>query len=245
MDRSLCRGSGIWRGDGGADASAHRLRVARAFGPGVAPGFLRNVEAPSCRWFRSSSALRRSRAALPSFWRRGPCGVPRSGSARRRPSTGPARTIHSPTSAAPLRRRSARAGCESFRGGLRAPARRPKAPPGIPADRRARPPRRPARPAGRRCGAGRSTPPPTRACRHYRERRTPAPTRRGIVDNGEIRGEMSKRAVQRALPRWRVSACDGAPPHHESPGAPERRHESYGCARALSTHACQNGGGAG
>src|SRR4051812_17809983 len=26
MDRSWCRDSGIWRGDGGADASAHRLQ---------------------------------------------------------------------------------------------------------------------------------------------------------------------------------------------------------------------------
>ena len=48
---------------------------------------------------------------------------------------------------------------------------------------------------------------------------------------------MSEQVVQRALPRWRVSACDGAPPHHESPGAPGRRHETYGRRRAVSTHA--------
>jgi len=39
----------------------------------------------------------------------------------------------------------------------------------------------------------------------------------------------------------RVSACDGAPPHHESPGAPRRRHETYGRARAVSTHAWSAG----
>ena len=105
---------------------------------------------------------------------------------------------------------------------------------------RATPASRRARPAGPRCAGGRSSRRPTRACTHCRARRTPAPTRRGIVDNGEIREEMSKQAVQRTLPRWRVSACDGAPSHHESPGAPRRRPETYGRGRAVSTHALGN-----
>ena len=65
-----------------------------------------------------------------------PCAARRTGSARRRPSIARARTIRSRPSAGPRRRHSARAGCGSFPGGVRAPVRRRTAPRGIPAGRR-------------------------------------------------------------------------------------------------------------
>ena len=86
---------------------------------------------------------------------------------------------------------------------------------GIPARRRQRPALRLARRTGPRCGGGRLSRRPTRACRHCRARRTPTPTRRGIVDSGEIRGR--SRLFRGHSRVARPARANGAPSHHEAP----------------------------
>ena len=113
--RSWCGDSRSGRGDGGADASADRCRVARASSPGAAPGVVRNRAAPWCRsasMLLSSSWITRSSSQL--F-----CELPVAGLAEAAALAGglplpePER-LRSRTSSGPRRRRSGRAGCGSL-----------------------------------------------------------------------------------------------------------------------------------
>ena len=101
------------------------ISIARASGPGVAPGVVRK-RCSSLRvgGFGVLELVVDHAQLFPALGERTLAAARRSGSARRRPSTVRARTTRSPTSAGPRRCRSGRAGCESSPGGARAPARR-------------------------------------------------------------------------------------------------------------------------